>query len=167
AAGRSERRGNRQRWCTALAAVREARGDLDGALDLLVEAERLEVRNPIPRVRPVAAQKARLWIRQGRLAEATGWVRERGLSAHDDLSYLRAFEHVTLARVLMARSAADGDARALHEAVRLLERLTTAEEEGGRTPGVIETLALQALARQALGDLPAALASLERALALA
>ena len=50
---------------------------------------------------------------------------------------------------------------------RLLERLLQAAEEGGRTGSVIEILVLQALAHQAQGDIPAALACLERALTLA
>jgi LuxR family maltose regulon positive regulatory protein len=48
-----------------------------------------------------------------------------------------------------------------------LERLLLAAEEGGRTGRVIEILVLRALAHQALGDIPAALASLERAVTLA
>ncbi len=163
----NEHAGNRQRWCTAMARVREARGDLGGALELLGEAERLDVPGPLPRVRPIAAMKVRIWIAQGRLAESLGWVRERGLSVDDDLSYVREFEHITLARVLIARHGADGGERSLHEAVRLLERLTTAAEAGGRTGSLIETLVLQALAQQALGDLRGALDPLERALTLA
>ena len=56
-----------------------------------------------PNVRPVPALRARVWIAQGRLGEALGWAREQGLSVDDDLSYLREFEHITLARVLLAR----------------------------------------------------------------
>jgi LuxR family maltose regulon positive regulatory protein len=48
-----------------------------------------------------------------------------------------------------------------------LERLLKAAEEGGRTGSAIEILALQALAHEAQGDGPAALAPLERALMLA
>ncbi len=87
-----------------MARIREAEGDLDGALDLLDEAERLYVGDFFPNVRPVPAVKARVWIAQGRLGEALGWAREQGLSADDDLSYLREFEHITLARLLLARS---------------------------------------------------------------
>ena len=94
---------NRYRWCVAMARIREAQGDLDGALDLLDEAERLYVSDFFPNVRPVAALKARVWVAQGRLGEALGWAREQGLSVEDDLSYLREFEHITLARVLLAR----------------------------------------------------------------
>jgi LuxR family maltose regulon positive regulatory protein len=55
----------------------------------------------------------------------------------------------------------------LHQATRLLERLLLAAEEGERTGRVIEILVLQALTRQRLGDIPAALACLERAVTLA
>ena len=61
-----------------------------------------------------------MWARQGALGQALRWVGDRGLSAEDDLSYLREFEHVTLARVLLARNAAE---RSVDEAAGLLERL--------------------------------------------
>ena len=158
---------NRYRWRVAMARIRQAEGDLGGALDLLNEAERLYAGDFFPNVRPVPALKARVWIAQGRLGEALGWAREQGLSVDDDLSYLREFEHITLARVLLARYQAEHAEASLHEATRLLERLLPAAEEGGRTGRVIEILVLQALAHQTLGDIPAALACLERALMLA
>ena len=94
---------NRYRWRVAMARIRQAEGDLDGALDLLDEAERVYVGDFFPNVRPVPALRARIWIAQGRLGEAADWAREQGLSVDDDLSYLREFEHITLARLLMAR----------------------------------------------------------------
>jgi len=158
---------NRSRWCVAMARIREAQGDLDGALDLLHEAERLYMRDFFPNVRPVAALKTRVWVAQGRLGEALGWAREQGLSAHDDLSYLREFEHITLARVLLARSKSDRADRSMREAIGLLERLLKAAEAGERMGSVIEILVLLSLAHQIQGDIPAALAPLERALTLA
>ena len=104
---------NRYRWRVAMARIREAEGDLGGALDLLNEAERLYVGDFFPNVRPVPALRARVRVAQGELGEALGWARERGLSVDDDLSYLREFEHITLARVLLARYAAER-CRALH-----------------------------------------------------
>ena len=154
-------------WCVAMARIREAQGDLDGALDLLQEAERLYVSDFFPNVRPVPALKTRVWIAQGRLGEALGWARERGLSVEDDLSYLREFEHITLARVLLARAKSDPVDRSLLEAMGLLDRLLQAAEAGGRMGNVIEILLLQALAHQAQGDSPAALVPLDRALTLA
>jgi LuxR family transcriptional regulator, maltose regulon positive regulatory protein len=158
---------NRYRWRVAMARIRQADGDLGGALDLLDEAERLYVGDFFPNVRPVPALRARVRVAQGELGEALGWARERGLSVDDDLSYLREFEHITLARLLLARYAAERAERSVQEATRLLERLLRAAEEGQRTGSVIEILVLQALARQARSDIPAALASLQRALTLA
>jgi LuxR family maltose regulon positive regulatory protein len=158
---------HRHRWYVAMARIKQAQGDLDGALDLLGEAERLYVRSPAPDVRPIAALRARVWVRQGRLVEALGWAREQGLSVDDDLSYLREFEHITLARVLMARYRNGRAEGSLREAMALLERLRKAAEGGGRMASSIEVLALQALAHQAHGDTPRALAPLERALTLA
>jgi LuxR family transcriptional regulator, maltose regulon positive regulatory protein len=158
---------NRYRWRVAMARVRQAEGDLAGALDLLNEAERLYRGDFFPNVRPVPALKARVWIAQGRLGEALGWAREQGLSADDDLSYLREFEHITLASLLLARHQDEPAEHSLHQATRLLERLLLAAEAGERTGRVIEILVLQALTRQRLGDIPAALACLERAVTLA
>ena len=120
-----------------------------------------------PNVRPISALKARVWVAQGKLDEALGWAREQGLSVDDELSYLREFEHITLARILLSQYKRQCNADSLHEAIGLLERLLKAAEEGGRMGSVIEILVLQALAHQMQGDIPAALVSLERALTLA
>ncbi|HEU0296017.1 MAG TPA: LuxR C-terminal-related transcriptional regulator [Anaerolineales bacterium] len=159
---------NRYRWHVAMARIREVQGDLHGALDLLDEAERLYMSDFSPNVRPITALKARIWIAQGRLGEALDWAREQGFSAEDEVSYLREFEHITLARILLAQSQSDWTDSSIHTAIGLLERLLKAAEEGGRTGNAIEILVLQALlAHQALGDIPSALAPLERALTLA
>src|SRR6202049_972496 len=60
---------NPYRWRVAMARVREAQGDLDGAVDLLQEAERLYVSDFFPNVRPVSAMTARVWVAQGRLGD--------------------------------------------------------------------------------------------------
>lgn len=155
-----------QRLCVAQAWLKEAEGDLAGALNLLDAAERQYVRNPLPE-RPIAALKARAWLRQGRLNEALAWAREQNLSPDDSLSYAREFEHLTLARALIARFAAERAAADIHAALGLLGRLLQAAEAGGRNGSALDILLLQALAYQAHGDPPRALAALERALALA
>ncbi|MCA9879838.1 MAG: AAA family ATPase, partial [Thermomicrobiales bacterium] len=155
---------NPYRWCVAMARVREAQSDLEGALEQLHEAERRYAGDFSPNVRPVAAMLARLWIAQGRLSDAWGWAEAQGLSVDDDPEYLREFAHLTLARLLLARSAHDADERALDQTLGLLERLLQAAEAGERWGSVIDILVVQALARQRRGDLPAALSSLERAL---
>jgi LuxR family transcriptional regulator, maltose regulon positive regulatory protein len=155
------------RWRIAMARIRQAEGHADAALGLLDEAERRYVSEYYPDVRPVTAMRARIWTAQGRVGEAMDWAREHRLSVDDGLTYLREFEHVTLARVLMARSKLDGDRRPMRDALALLERLLSAAEEAGRVRNVIEILMLRALAHQADGDVPAALRPLERALTLA
>ena len=84
-----------------------------------------------------------------------------------NLSYLHEFDHITLARVLLARYQSDRADRSIQEAMGLLERLLKAAEEGGRKGSVIEILVLQAIAYHAQGDLPAALKPLQKALTLA
>jgi LuxR family maltose regulon positive regulatory protein len=150
-----------------MARLRQAQGDLTGAVELLDEAEPLYNADFSPDVRPVAALKTRVWIAQGKLAEALTWARERELSAHDNLSYLREFEHITLARLLLATYKADHGDRLILDAIELLERLLAAAEEGGRIGSTIEVLILQALAHQMTDNLPAACALIERALTLA
>jgi LuxR family maltose regulon positive regulatory protein len=158
---------NPYRWRVAMARVREAEGDRDGALELLDEAQRVYMGDFSPNVRPIPASRARVLAAQGRVGEALAWARDQGLSADDDLSYLREFEHVTLARVLLARSRAQPAQAPVADAARLLERLLAAAEAGERTGSVLEILVLQALTRHARGNLPGALAALERALSLA
>jgi LuxR family maltose regulon positive regulatory protein len=158
---------NPYRWRAAMARIREAEGDLNGALDLLNEAERLYVGDFSPYVRPIAALKTRVRVVQGRLDEAHGWAREHSLTSQDDLSYLREFEHITLARLLLAQYMSDRADSSFLEAMGLLERLLKAAQEGGRAGSMIEILVLQALAHQAQGDLPASLMPLHRALTLA
>jgi len=156
-----------RRLCITQARLKQTLGDLDGALDLLNEAERLYVRTPLPDVRPISALKAQIWVTQGRLIEALAWARERSLSVDDELSYLREFEHITLARVLIARYKNDPVDGSIHEALGLLERLLYAAEAGGRVGSIVEILMLQALANEAQGNILPALLTLERALTLA
>ena len=148
------------RWRVAASSLLRDEGDLDGALALLEEAERLYVSDFFPYVRPVAAMKARVWIAQGRFDEAMHWQRESGVGANDTLSYLREFEHLTLARLLLAQD--DG----ADQATALLDRLLAEATSGGRAGSVIEVSLLQALAGLKAADSAGPLAPLQRALAL-
>ena len=173
-------------WWVMRARLTAAEGDLEAALDQLHEAERLHSRTsmPVPDVRPTSALRARLWVRQGRLTEALSWVSDgpfgpvfdhRGLSVDDELSYLCEYEHLTLARVLIAQHRRDYIDSALEQAIGLLARLLETAEAEERTGSIIEILVVQALAYEAKGDLAgailqgrgSAIASLERALILA
>jgi len=154
---------NRYRWRVAMARVREAEGDLSGALDLLNDAERLYVGDFFPECAAGSGVEGTGAGRAGGFGSSPRLGRERDLSVEDDLSYLREFEHITLARVLLARYTTERAEQSVHDAARLLERLLSAAEEGKRT-GI---LVLQALVHQAHGGISDALAQLERALTLA
>ncbi len=156
---------NRHRWRVAMARIRQAQGDLSGALSLLDDAQCSYVSDFFPEVRPIPAMRARVRIAQGRWGEALDWARAQGLSSEDDLSYLREFEHITLARVLLARYTAERAEPCRQDATRLLGRLLPAAEQGARTASVIEILILQALADH--DDRTAAVPALRRALTLA
>jgi LuxR family maltose regulon positive regulatory protein len=158
---------NPYRWRVAMARIQEAQGNLDSALDLLDEAERLYLGDFSPNVRPVSAMKIRVWVAQGRLGKALDWAREKGLSSDDDLSYLREYEQITLVRILLAQYKSNRFSISIYNVIGLLERLLKAAEEGGRMRSAIEILILQALAHQALSDLLAALPPLQKALTLA
>jgi LuxR family maltose regulon positive regulatory protein len=144
----------------ARARVLQARGDLDGALPFLADAERLFTADFSPDVRPIAAQRARMLVSHRRLAEARDWARTRGINAADDVTYLREFELLTFARLLTAEGSAV-------DAIALVARLLDAAEEGKRGGGILDALVADALARHAAGDVEAGLASLDRAVALA
>ena len=151
------------RWRVATANLHEARGDLDRALTLLTEAEARYHTDYSPSVRPVAAITARVAVDSGDVDAGERWAKERGLAADDELTYVREFEHVTLARVLLAR----GSTRTIEQAVTLLERLLAAADDGRRVGSSIEILVLLALARRATGDSVGADAALREALARA
>ncbi|MFN8594937.1 MAG: LuxR C-terminal-related transcriptional regulator [Anaerolineae bacterium] len=148
------------RWCRAQARLKQAEGDFDAALELLDEAQRVYVKNPVPDLRPIAALKAQVYLKQGHLSKAREWVRERGLSPADEIIYLHEFEYITLARILMAEGSTQ-------QADELLERLQQTAEAQGRWGSVIEISIVQALAYRAQGNTSAALAALDRALTLA
>jgi LuxR family transcriptional regulator, maltose regulon positive regulatory protein len=144
-----------------LAWIRQATGDVTGALEAMGEAERVA---PGPEVasllNPVPAQRARLLLAQGHLAAAARWAGERGLEADDQPSYAREPEYLLLARLLLAQGLPD-------QALGLLERLHAMAAAQGRTGSLIEIQALQALALAAGGDHAGAVAALAEAVSLA
>ena len=149
------------RWHLAQARFKESGGELEAALVHLDEARRGYVKTPIPDTRPIEALKAKVYLKQGRLAKAQDWACAQGLSADDEISYLGEFEHHTLVRVLMAEYKSSQGRRSILQAIGLLERLLKAAEAQRRIGSVIEILVVQALAHRVQGNLPLALASLD------
>ncbi len=154
---------NAYRWRVAKAMLLQAQGDEQGALELLDAAERFYNTDFSPAVRPIPALKARVHLRQGDLAAALRWADARGLTAVDALDYVHEFEHITLARTLLAQSADDHDPAA-DDGIALLNRLRHAAQSGGRTGSLVEVLVLLARAHHGRGDVGAATATVEEAL---
>ena len=148
----------------AMARLRAAEGDFEAALVLLDDAERVYTTDFSPSVRPIPAVRAGMLADHGHLDEALAWVRQRGLTVDDDLDYVGEFEHVILARVLLAQFRAERSARSIDDAIRLLERLVVEAEAGGRNGDLLQILVLLALAEDARGHRPAAVAHVERAI---
>jgi len=146
---------------TLVERVKQAVGDLDGALETNWEAQQLahlyDDRRELSLLR---AYQARLWLKQGNLEAACRWARECGLSAEDQPSYDHEPEYLALAQVLIAQGYVDS-------ALGLVQRLRWAAEAGARQGSVIKLLALEALAWEARSMGEKALAPLERALSLA
>jgi LuxR family transcriptional regulator, maltose regulon positive regulatory protein len=115
-----------------IARLREAEGDLDGALALLDEADRAYAGDYNPNVRPVPAVRARLRIQRGELDAATAWARQQELSSDDPPSYLREYGTSPWRDSCWHVIGSARDRTALDEALRLLERLLAAADEGGR-----------------------------------
>jgi LuxR family maltose regulon positive regulatory protein len=142
-----------------LARIRQARGDDGGALAAIQRAVQIAQGFDIARISTlIAAHRVRIWLAQGELELAARWARDYGRLG--GVEYLREFEDLTLARVLLAQ---DEPA----EALALLDTLLLPAEAAGRMGSAIEIQALRALALQALGDSHGALDALERALKLA
>jgi LuxR family maltose regulon positive regulatory protein len=158
---------NPYRWRVAMARLRVAERDWAAALELLDEAERVYVGDFSPPVHPIHASRARVLAASGDLSGALAWARTHRLDAADELSYLREFEHVTLARILLAEHGATGDADALMSATGLLDRLLEAAVGGDRDGTVIEIEVLRAQAAHAAGDETAAVDAIEHAVDLA
>lgn len=151
------------RWRVVMARLCRALGDLDRALELIDEAAPHYDTDFSPPVRPVAAMRVRVQLARGDLEEASAWAAASGLTVDDELTYVREYEHITLARVLIARHPS-GHTGGLDDTIDLLDRLLTSAVAGGRIGSTIEILILQAAAHQARADTRAAIAALDEAL---
>jgi LuxR family transcriptional regulator, maltose regulon positive regulatory protein len=160
---------NRHRWFVVTAQVRAAHGDFATAADLLDQAQALYRAGFYPDVRPIPAMRARVHIAQGNLAATDEWARDHDLTSAGESTYLREYNHLTLARLLLARHrvtpGVDQAGSAFPAAtLGLLDRLHAAAVDAGRDGSVIEIRMLQALAQHAHGDTPRALSALSQAM---
>jgi LuxR family maltose regulon positive regulatory protein len=158
--------------CLVLTRILKANDDLTGAIGSLRNAETAARSGGISTatLRMVEAVRAQLWLAQKNIADAAQWAtayeRDLNLPVGGDwpdagqLSPIFDYECLTLARVRMAQARWD-------EALNLLTRLQPIVEAGTRKTGLIELLALRALALQTQAKNAESVVALERALTLA
>ena len=142
-----------------LAMIRQATGDPAGALEAITEAGQAAP-GPPGLLNPVPAQRARLLLAQGDLAEAARFPQENDLGPDDEPDYAREPGHLVLARILLSQDRPG-------QALALLDRLHAAAAAQDRAGSLIEIGALRALALAAGGEEAAAVAALAAALTLA
>jgi len=145
----------------ARARLQHASGDTAGGNATHAEAVQAARATQTPRLTAYAeAQQAAHWLNQGEHAAALAWARRQRMALDDEIGYLREFEYLTFARVLIVQGAYD-------DALHLLERLRAYATAAGRTGQVIPVLLAIALAQQARGDASEACAAVRQALILA
>jgi LuxR family maltose regulon positive regulatory protein len=147
-----------------LARVVQARGDPEGALAVLAQAEALGREWRVAQyAERVAVARARLWLTAPRGpggASAPAGAPEDAWPADETPGYAGLLARLALARLCIMQGRRD-------EAATLLQRLLARAEACGLTGCVLEILALQARLFLEQGQMAQAMIALSRALALA
>ena len=157
----------------ALSRIQQTRGDLQAAQDAVHQAREIAVQVDVSDIylRTVRLHEAHLWIAQNDLGLAWRWAQENHLETYigreqivEDpnsvMTRMLKYELVVLAHLLLLQ-------KRWAEALSVLSAVLPIVQHRNRPALAIEVHTLQALAHRALGDLDAALQSLERALVLA
>ncbi|HEX9597173.1 MAG TPA: LuxR C-terminal-related transcriptional regulator, partial [Anaerolineales bacterium] len=160
----------------ALARVKQAQGDWNGALDLLAQVSaRLPPGSPILHPSLAAATTAQWQVVRGRLdpairwAQATDWEEVSLASIRTSSDLIWRCEHLWIARaqVFIAHGCASGDRRLLEDARAYVIRQQAFAGATGLAWLRIKLLVLQAAASHALGEAGEAASCLQQALFLA
>jgi ATP/maltotriose-dependent transcriptional regulator MalT len=144
----------------SLARVFQARGEVDGALRMVQQAE--QIGPDSHSAARISASRAKLWLAQGNIPAANRWAAtlQHELNEEGELTYEHLDGYIVLVRLRMVRGE-------LTEALRLLGRLLHMAESARLIGQVIEVLVLQALSFQVQGNPPRAMLALTRAFELA
>ncbi len=142
------------------ARVQLALGDVAGAGQSLDEADSIDARTPLSAYTraALAADRARLWLAQGRHADAERWA--DGCDLTTVAGPARDVLGMAVAQIRLALGHADDAAQALAD-------LAEAARSAGRNGPLLEILALRAAALFATSERAEAFATLEQALTLA
>ena len=151
-----------------LARILQARGETNGANKMLqaaINSTQMDLQQMYQA--ELTASQVQLWLAQEELNAASRWAQEGNLSAEIEFNLQNEFEHISLARVLVAQGRISSDGAVLTRALGLVERLTQSAESAGRMGHLIDLLILQAIGMEVHEDLNQALPYLKRALKLA
>jgi LuxR family transcriptional regulator, maltose regulon positive regulatory protein len=142
--------------------VRQAQGDLAGALELCAQAVQLVEKYQLSEryASHVWTNQVIIWVKQGQLRAAEQWAESLPPLSDGLPSYAEEARYVALARIYLAKNE-------LARALGVFEQVYEAAKQAGRLADIIGVLPLQALAQNAMGDPIAARETLERALELA
>ncbi|MGV6858910.1 MAG: LuxR C-terminal-related transcriptional regulator [bacterium] len=155
------------RWFIVMARVKQAQGDFDTAEALLDEGAQCQIMSPAPETQPISAWQGRLWLARGRIDKAQRWAEKSGLSPEDETGYLFEFQHLTLARLLIAQYRDQPDEHEVQPILDLLTRLAGSAETGKRQRSMAQAHMLRALLHDAMGEAQAARNALQQALDIA
>jgi LuxR family maltose regulon positive regulatory protein len=159
-----------------LARIKQAQGDLDGALaDVHQMQEQLEGSSATSVAAILAAFEAQLHLVKGDVESAVRWLRSteapqaplRFGPTPQVVVYLTEHLEIAPIQVLIAQGRTSRDPTPVRRALALLDRLQTKAERSDLVWLQAKTLVLRSLARQALGEKSAALSALDEALVLA
>ncbi len=142
-------------------------GEYNTALERLEFAEMNYLQTAMPDIRPIAAQKARIWIHQGQLDRVDQWASQLNNPTTNDFHYLKEYEHLTVVRYLIAQYRHNKHIDEYNQAMTLTTQLLSAAKSGSRFRSGIEILILQAKLATISDDLEYALSILNQALDLA
>lgn len=144
----------------------EAHATIASALSAHVRAEEEGQRTSPWLARFLEAHDACLWLLQGNAEAAAGWVRkvegysvDIGLGWREPPVFIREWENLVLARAYLAMNRPQ-------DALSLLRTLREQTQEGKRMLSLLDALALEAVAFEALSERQSALYALQNALEL-
>ncbi len=151
----------------SLARVNQARGDTEAALEIMHKTHELIRRfESVMSDMMISAFDVRLWIAQGNLEAVAQWVQEVQKDERiqwNESPYPYLLREMTQLILAHAQLALDNP----KDTLALIEQLAPEAETLGRRGIIIELTMLKALALQALGEMPQALAALKQALSQA
>ena len=145
----------------ALARIRRAQGDMDGALAELDDADGVAEKMGLAQVKDwISAQKVQIWLARGEAEAALNWASHFVGQMQEDFVARFPSVPIALAKIWLSQREPD-------KALPLLDHALQSAQAVGRLGNAIHILAVKALVYHAQAESEQAFATLEHALELA